>query len=819
MIDFEEYKPSELKCFFELQTGEAYPYKLEGKKKLLQYYQEKGYSDSWEKIKFSEEQSKLLDKNLSGIWVVNAGPGTGKTTVVNARAYELKDEGVMIISYTNAAINENYKRIHYYPTRGIVGKKNFDSKITITTVDALASHISKNREESYNLNMTKAYNMLKKLKVFNHQHMIVDECQDIDELRGDFILKYFEISGMKSLVLFGDPRQRLDSSAGGWYSRLWENHSNKIGFSISYRFKESNILNLVNTISETRPRLHHRLIANSQRENENPPITIIMLKKGSEETDLLEFSKTISSSESVAVIGFSLNKNNVTSSMGRRIYESFTKNGLLCNFGSEGSYQPKGILFSTIHSIKGKEFDDIIIFGMSHFPNTFPMLSISEAESIIYVAHSRARHRIYYINYDNFSPPLGIPKSMYSVDRGKKLKITKWVEKEPESKDIEIENDQNLITLLTKNGFRINKQQTVNLGEDVKWFNSDIIDFFLSGKHTPNYSDYLAKKYKIVSESKYMKHLRSGEVSECLYLTEKMIRDIEETDSYVKKEEILLGKLVSGTLDNNLKNFSLELKKRFKNYSKRSITKDGLKVSSLVINDFLVDINPPIISYCKATLLGLTKCLSIYNGNTYWVTSDIILDRWEYILKGYSQIYNTVNILQYRKNQKKIDEEYPNNIYTVDTEFNIGEDIFEIALVNIRNPYESVFSTLRTKNKDFASLWLKLDRIIFDHSPDLEDISSLLNPNAKILYYGSFMDKKICELSSDRTFLDLSTIAREVAKKYGYTFNSSFPKLTDIYTQLVSSLEWQTHIRPHTALSDALMLMELYSLNHLTSSF
>ena len=44
--------------------------------------------------------------------------------------------------------------------------------------------------------------------------IFVDECQDIDDIRGNFILLFCQEVGIKSLTLFGDPRQNIRSNCG-----------------------------------------------------------------------------------------------------------------------------------------------------------------------------------------------------------------------------------------------------------------------------------------------------------------------------------------------------------------------------------------------------------------------------------------------------------------------------------------------------------------------------------------------------------------------------------------------------------------------------
>jgi superfamily I DNA/RNA helicase len=86
----------------------------------------------------------------------------------------------------------------------------------------------------------------------------------------------------------------------------------------------------------------------------------------------------------------------------QRIHTVFKHVGVPCYTKTEGSYQPHGILFSTIQSVKGKEFDFVFVYGVSNYPESFHMIPYEEAEGLIFVLHTRARKRIIYlISNDN----------------------------------------------------------------------------------------------------------------------------------------------------------------------------------------------------------------------------------------------------------------------------------------------------------------------------------------------------------------------------------------------------------------------------------
>lgn len=281
--------------------------------------------------------------------IVNAGPGTGKTTAANSLAYSLKDEGVLLISYTNESIRENYKRFFEFSEgKSVSGLKKYnDTLINLVTVDSLATRIVGDASDnnfdrliqaaSINIDPLKFVHPIRN-RVYNH--IVVDECQDIDDLRGNFILTFCKKVGIKTLTLFGDPRQKIRGNAGTWYSQLWEDtfdyskngHSvstfepiHRIGFNLSYRFTNSKMIELVNYVSSQRPTLHVELTSGIPLDKASEtPIEIISLDTL---CDKVFFEKFVSTCGSLCIIGPSIEADNKTTNIGKKIAACFREKG------------------------------------------------------------------------------------------------------------------------------------------------------------------------------------------------------------------------------------------------------------------------------------------------------------------------------------------------------------------------------------------------------------------------------------------------------------------------------------------------------------
>jgi len=419
--------------------------------------------------------------------VVNAGPGTGKTTVANEIAFQLRDEGVLLISYTNEAIKENYKRLKTRPDMNrCLGLKNYKKTCCITTLDSLATYILSDttystRKElllsNFNLCIRNAIMFLQSIHSFetNYTHIIVDESQDIDELRAELLFTFFYKANIKSLSILGDPRQRVRTACGVWYSSLWSNNENifiskdminnlefkKIGLSISHRFINPVLLNLANDISKYRPEIHHQLVSlNTTFSNQNNEFYDTSFKVldrssgclGQLNVDSIQSESTsslmINDDYKITIWPFNIDvehtflliaryirdilikqlkfkysdigiicpsliagKNN-TSDNAMKLCTIFKSEGLPCIIKTKDHVVVNAISFMTIQSSKGKEFQVVFCLGISNYPNAPWPIPMEEGNSLVYVMNTRAKQKIIYISSSHiFIKPRSIPDS------------------------------------------------------------------------------------------------------------------------------------------------------------------------------------------------------------------------------------------------------------------------------------------------------------------------------------------------------------------------------------------------------------------------
>lgn len=897
---YPDYTAGGLKKMLYLKTGIEYPIpKCSDKSRILAYYSIKGYNIEFCEKKFSSEQDIVLDSQLRGLWIVNAGPGTGKTTVANERAYRLREAGVLLISYTNEAINENYKRLHEYPgLRGMLGKKDYSKNINVTTADSLASkimgqidnHDKTVRDAIIRIRLKKSPRNLEKI-VGKRLHVIVDECQDIDDIRGELIMSYFRTMNCMSLVLFGDPRQRLNSNAGEWYRKLWEYGQQCVGFTLSYRFINPGMLELVNSISSRREQIHHNLEMVDRSTDRSVPITIFgssmedhqIQLTASYIKDLLESG--VKHSE-IVVIGPSLVKENKTSMMASRICAVFNYQGIPCYTSAGGSFQPSGVLFSTIHSVKGKEFDYVFIFGMSGYPGTFSMIPYDVAESLIFVSHSRARKQIFYIgSHAQFVIPRGIAEkyiapSEYNV-------TTNSIIEEPKETSLKISEiclDHGLSRLLKTNGYLLYLEDLPQLESMLPSRPADITPRFwgvvcgvgvgicLSGALPQMCVDFARNKYVVVTKRKYDKMEKEGKlrngfhvVDAIFYLREGLINEPTETEiaelrllvdkDYLSLtfQELALVAMIYDFLIGNHMNSRYEVSHcdmnmdHFDHLAKQIVDRFGSGTTERFVrrhgivgaidslhDDHVLEFKTKDDDFVQSDLLQtMLYCLvlegpegedkipvviNLMSGKVCRVLSNRSKYCWRYIIESYVQLRRQTELVQHRVTKailrgKVVPPVIPADVYAVDTEFHSNREIFDVALINIKDPYSSIIQTLITGKIDEAVLWLGQPRELFQTSLTIEDIKMMLRDMSgdkipTLLYYLCPVDVSWCSFSRN---VNLSVAAREYASKIGYFIaqNGSPPKLGDLYGCACSPLEFSCHLKVHTALSDALILYEL----------
>jgi len=156
------------------------------------------------------EQRALVDRPFDSRTFVVAGPGTGKTHTLAARAQALLDSdgfdeehGILVLGFTRAAVAEIRARMS--------GHEGAPSVIP-TTVDALARRLVREGRGELGGGFDAVVGAALKLLAgsegeFDVSHVIVDEAQDLEGIRRDFVAALLDRAS--GFTVLGDPAQGI----------------------------------------------------------------------------------------------------------------------------------------------------------------------------------------------------------------------------------------------------------------------------------------------------------------------------------------------------------------------------------------------------------------------------------------------------------------------------------------------------------------------------------------------------------------------------------------------------------------------------------
>lgn len=723
--------------------------------------------------------------------MVNSGPGTGKTTTLIAKGlhHARQGEGVILVSYTNASVDEIYERLLTYPGSSELVSKTFRTKsIWCTTIDKIAGtilgYIGETYDEAIQLASSELENRKRSFyqgggKGLYYRHILIDEAQDIDEMRYQLIANLYTMLRLTSFTAFGDPRQRVLLNRGLWYTKLWTSpnpdvHKHAIG--TTYRFS-GELLTLANRLSHRRPELHVEL---------SNPITFESTCQGivaSSDDVIASVGRRLLELKvpwrQVAFVTPSLNANNATSRYGMRVMAVLKSLGIPCYTREEGSFRPNAVLFSTIQGIKGKEYDHVYLMGLDDFPMSFPHIEYEVAQSLIFVANTRAKKNLTYLFRRDMAFPEGvstvsIPVTPWKLDQGRVKKAFGLTN--------EILPDISFQTFWETNGVKLVSQPEAPLINTLPEAPIGITKRFWGIVCHLSLSLHLANEYPPLLK----------QIDQAVYLTSEEIRKLPgtiERSIYSGDDHYPAGTLILNSSINTLTpSEATELKEilqappgdlteiqRFRlalfydilsaNHSLSRYDEDlsvdvslGHKVKLLAeeLNDRfgpllseypvqwgerclgVVDaVGEKDVLEFKTGSIGLkeqqqayfygvmtgrpARLINVCTGEVVTVTTDdgSTPEFVGYLLNAFTQLKVHQSLVEERvTNYKRRSISVPSipmNTFLVDTEFTSTEEIFDIALVNANDIYRSIVQPVRVKDMNMATGWLQQPSATFCH--------------------------------------------------------------------------------------------------------
>jgi hypothetical protein len=433
--------------------------------KMLKFYHMKGIAIPLEHVNLTDEQLAIMprrndnrnDTSFEGdvesstpsvpnerVIVINSGPGTGKTTGAIHLSKALMDEGVICVAYTNAAVEHFLRSL-----RAIVNdvrkvddkmrrsKEDTDvepPKIYVCTIDKLASNFltfKGVKEDDFDQRIVMATSNLDRndkfffgkdgKNIFNH--IIIDEAQDLTRERHEFIMRMFDIIKMnqlevqKTVAFFGDPRQRLTARAGQEFQRLLSlaplssdsqtsDTTEVFNFTKTFRFQNKALLDLCNELSAVRLDIHVPLVS-ARPMNTNRPVKVFSKVGEIGETIIAMVKEQGILPHQICIITPAPRQ---PSCRGTKETKEIINMIASQNIGTSPEWKEDCVLYTSIHAIKGLEYDYVFFVGVAGFPRGFEKVyEANDAVSINFVANTRAKIGMFYLSDKTFQLPLNIP--------------------------------------------------------------------------------------------------------------------------------------------------------------------------------------------------------------------------------------------------------------------------------------------------------------------------------------------------------------------------------------------------------------------------
>jgi hypothetical protein len=200
-------------------------------------------------FKWTDEQAGIIGANPDARLVVEAGPGTGKTSVACARVASLVEQGVtpssiMMFSFTRTAVAELRARIKSFtsnPEIAAVRIATLDSQAwffrygTGTDFESLTGSFESNIAETIKLLQAGDDVIDEYLESINH--LIVDEAQDLTSTRARFVTELVKkLSTRCGITIFADPCQGIY----GFTNDLEDSSGDVNNFLESFPFEKEN---------------------------------------------------------------------------------------------------------------------------------------------------------------------------------------------------------------------------------------------------------------------------------------------------------------------------------------------------------------------------------------------------------------------------------------------------------------------------------------------------------------------------------------------------------------------------------------------------
>ena len=366
---------------------------------------------------YNDKQLKAITCKDRFIFV-NAGAGSGKTTVMIERIKRLIREGVpeediLGLTFSKEAAMEMKKRLsiekvyistfHSYCFQHIEGYDVIPKSLPFSKEFLLKVSLYKNKMARKPFFYQRYVSYLKKYKfidyddmliqfmnirdVHKYKHILIDEFQDTNFLQISVLLKL--IHEHTHVFVVGDPDQSIYRFRGAMKEVsdyfIHKFKATLITLNMNYR-SDSNILDIANrVISNNTNRIKKTL---SCTRNDKGIVALHMFDSIDGYTRFMYDIMLTTQFNSYAII---TRTNKQLFDIKTTIHQNIPM------------FKMQKISLFTLHASKGLEFDCVFILGIdqNHIPYKFSRggFSIEEERRLLYVGITRAKHALYFIHY------------------------------------------------------------------------------------------------------------------------------------------------------------------------------------------------------------------------------------------------------------------------------------------------------------------------------------------------------------------------------------------------------------------------------------
>ena len=356
-------------------------------------------------MELNQEQQNIVEQiaNDNNVFV-DAVAGTGKTTTILALAERLKDKQMLQITYNKALKHEVREKI----------KARELNNLDIHTYHSLCfSYYSNSGYTDVEMYKVLKVNMKPVRPIPSIDVLIIDEAQDMTNLYFRFVLKYLKDLKQKVVLLvLGDVMQGLYEFKGSdsrylslvpeiWNTKFLKKKTFvKATMKMSYRITNE-ISDFVNNVMIGHERMNACRSDEKVKYIRNSKTMLLRVVYGC----IMKLFEEGVKAQDIFILGPSVKG---SKSIIRRLENMLVQKNIACHVpllelegGDERVCKGK-IVFSTFHSVKGRERDYVFVanFDKSYFTYYGRNLSKEVCPNTIYVAATRAKKGLYLLEGD-----------------------------------------------------------------------------------------------------------------------------------------------------------------------------------------------------------------------------------------------------------------------------------------------------------------------------------------------------------------------------------------------------------------------------------